>query len=62
LHPLADKLLDKKHPGLYNQAIMDFGAVVANRQHHSVPPVFLEKAAYAFLHNSVNELPLKERK
>ena len=28
LNDLAEKLLDKKNPGLYNQAIMDFGAVV----------------------------------
>ena len=25
---LANELLDKKQPGIYNQAIMDFGAVV----------------------------------
>ena len=25
---LAEELLDKKQPGLYNQAIMDFGAVI----------------------------------
>src|SRR5437868_3718798 len=25
---LAAELLDKKHPGIYNQALMDFGAVV----------------------------------
>ena len=28
LSGLADELLDKKQPGIYNQAIMDFGAVV----------------------------------
>ncbi len=28
LTALADSLLDRKNPGLYNQAIMDFGAVV----------------------------------
>lgn len=59
---LADQLLDKKQPGKYNQAIMDFGAVVCK----PVSPVCLEcpfkKNCIAFLNNRINELPVKEKK
>lgn len=30
---LADELLDRKHPGAYNQALMDFGALVCTPTH-----------------------------
>lgn len=58
---LAGDLLDKKQPGLYNQAIMDFGAVICK----PVPlcPVcpFRDKC-FAFLHGKISELPVKEKK
>jgi A/G-specific adenine glycosylase len=58
---LANKLLDKKQPGLYNQAIMDFGAVICK-------PVPLcnqcpfKKTCFAFLNNKIKELPVKDKK
>ena len=58
---LANQLLDKKQPGLYNQAIMDFGAVICK-------PVPLcdqcpfQKNCTAFVHKKINELPVKEKK
>lgn len=58
---LADKLIDKKQPGLYNQAIMDFGAVICKPAPLCDQCVF-KKNCYAFLHNRINELPVKEKK
>ncbi|MBP6214808.1 MAG: A/G-specific adenine glycosylase [Chitinophagaceae bacterium] len=59
---LADNLLDKKQPGFYNQAIMDFGAVVCK----PVAPLCLncgfKKFCSAFINNKINELPVKEKK
>ncbi len=58
---LANKLLDKKKPGLYNQAIMDFGAVICK----PVPVCNLcvfRKNCFAFLNNKINKLPVKKKK
>ncbi|HEY6064446.1 MAG TPA: A/G-specific adenine glycosylase [Chitinophagaceae bacterium] len=59
---LADQLLDKKQPGLYNQAIMDFGAVVCKPATPLCSTCVFRKSCYAFLHDSVDELPLKKKK
>ncbi|HEY6437315.1 MAG TPA: NUDIX domain-containing protein, partial [Ignavibacteriaceae bacterium] len=58
---LANKLLDKKQPGLYNQAIMDFGAVICKPAPVCDQCVF-NKTCHAFLHNKINELPVKAKK
>lgn len=58
---LADELLDKKQPGMYNQAIMDFGAVVCKPQPLCTVCVF-QKQCYAFQHKKIKELPVKEKK
>ena len=58
---LANELLDKKQAGLYNQAIMDFGAVICK----PVPfcnQCSFKKNCYAFLNNKINELPVKEKR
>lgn len=59
---LADELLDKKQPGLYNQAIMDFGAVVCKPAAPLCTVCIFKKHCFAFLHNKVNDLPVKEKK
>jgi len=58
---LADALLDKKQAGLYNQAIMDFGAVICKPVPLCDQCVF-KNTCYAFKHNKINELPVKEKK
>lgn len=58
---LANELLDKKQPGFYNQAIMDFGAVVCKPAPLCTTCVF-KKSCVAFLQNKINELPVKEKK
>lgn len=59
---LADELLDKKMPGAYNQAIMDFGAVVCKPIAPLCSECVFNKTCFAFLHNTINELPVKEKK
>lgn len=58
---LADELLDKTQPGLYNQAIMDFGATVCKPQlpHCSACPQ--RRQCRALQLNKVNALPVKEK-
>jgi A/G-specific adenine glycosylase len=59
---LAEELLDKKQPGLYNQAIMDFGAVVCKPVSPVCPDCVFRKICFAFLNNKIKELPLKKKK
>jgi A/G-specific adenine glycosylase len=59
---LADELLDTKQAGLYNQAIMDFGAVICKPALPLCTTCIFNKTCFAFLHNKVNELPVKEKK
>jgi len=59
---LANDLLDKKEPGVYNQAIMDFGAVVCKPAAPLCRDCVFNKSCYAFLHDKVSELPIKEKK
>lgn len=58
---IAGRVLDKKHPGLYNQAIMDFGAVICR----PVAPVCgscpLQPHCRAYAEGTVNQLPVKEK-
>jgi len=58
---LANKLLYKKSPGLYNQAIMDFGAVVCKPAPLCDQCPF-KKQCYAFLKSKTDQLPVKEKK
>jgi A/G-specific adenine glycosylase len=59
---LAEKLVDKKQPGIYNQAIMDFGAIICKPVSPLCSECFFRTNCYAFLHNKVEQLPLKKKK
>lgn len=58
---LADKLLDRNEPGEYNQAIMDFGAVICKPAPLCTQCVFRE-TCYAFQEDCITELPVKKKK
>ncbi len=58
---LADKLLDKEHPGLFNQAIMDFGAVICKPQNPLCTSCIQRRDCQAYRTESVSELPVKEK-
>ncbi len=59
---LAQQLLDKKDPGRYNQAIMDFGATVCKPQQPLCSKCPMKKECVAYAGNSVGILPVKTKK
>ncbi len=58
---LANELLDKKHPGNYNQGLMDFGAVVCKPQLPLCSECIMNKSCIAYLQGTVQQLPIKEK-
>ncbi len=58
---LANELLDKKQPGIYNQALMDFGAVICKPKQPLCATCPLKIRCMAYLGDMVNELPVKEK-
>jgi A/G-specific adenine glycosylase len=58
---LAEKVLDKKEAGLYNQAIMDFGATVCKPFAPLCSTCPLQKHCTAYGEGKVNQLPIKEK-
>ncbi|MES2429922.1 MAG: A/G-specific adenine glycosylase [Bacteroidota bacterium] len=58
---LAADLLDKKSPGIYNQALMDFGATICKPQLPLCEICVLKKYCEAYKEGIVNTLPVKEK-
>jgi A/G-specific adenine glycosylase len=58
----AATLLDQKRPGIYNQAIMDFGAVVCKPKNPCCHACILSVGCQAFKHNWVTILPNKGKR
>lgn len=56
---LANELLDKKNPGIYNQSIMDFGAVVCKPALPLCSECVLNKKCMALKTHRVAALPVK---
>jgi len=59
---LAEELLDRKQPGLYNQAIMDFGATVCKPAAPLCSDCIFKKHCVAFNNDLIATLPVKEKK
>lgn len=59
---LADQLLDRKQPGIYNQAIMDFGAVICKPSAPLCAACPMQPSCVAFSKKLVSDLPVKEKK
>ena len=59
---LAQNLLDKKQPALYNQAIMDFGATICKPKLPECNICVFQKECIAFKENKISVLPIKEKK
>ena len=59
---LANDLLDKKQPGIYNQALMDFGAVVCKPKLPLCGACPVQSRCGAYLKGLVDLLPVKEKK
>ena len=59
---LAQRLIDPKQPGEYNQAIMDFGALHCKPQNPLCESCPIQDSCVAFATNTIKELPVKEKK
>jgi len=59
---LAAEMLDRQHPALYNQAIMDFGAMVCTPAATSCPDCPLVETCCAARDGRVSDLPIKSKK
>lgn len=62
LDELAGTLLDKRSPGAYNQAIMDFGAVICKPKAPLCDSCFMQKSCIACNKGLTDILPVKEKK
>lgn len=59
---LAQDLLDKKDPATYNQAIMEFGALLCTPKNPSCGDCPFQGSCEAFRTNRINDLPVKIKK
>lgn len=56
---LADELIDREYPGLYNQAIMEFGALQCAPKNPHCAACPLQTDCYALRHDMISVLPQK---
>lgn len=59
---LANELMKTEEAGKYNQAIMDFGAVVCKPVAPACKTCVFRKNCYAFINDQVDQLPVKDKK
>lgn len=59
---IADDLLNKQQPGLHNQAMMEFGAMLCKPQNPACGICPVRPGCYAFLNNETTALPVKLNK
>ncbi|MCD8404088.1 A/G-specific adenine glycosylase [Tenacibaculum dicentrarchi] len=59
---LAQTLIDVSQPGMYNQAIMDFGALQCKPQNPLCDSCLLSESCVALDKKLIKELPVKEKK
>jgi A/G-specific adenine glycosylase len=59
---LAESLLNKKHPALHNQAIMEFGALQCKPANPDCAKCPLNSNCYAFAKKKIGEFPVKSKK
>jgi A/G-specific adenine glycosylase len=62
IYTLANEILDKKNPGLHNQALMEFGALMCVPTTPDCSNCVLKSICVAFQTNVVNLLPFKSKK
>jgi len=56
---VAESVMEKKAPGLFNQAIMEFGALQCRPVNPDCPGCIFLKSCFAAINNKVRELPVK---
>jgi A/G-specific adenine glycosylase len=58
---LAQSLIDESSPGIYNQAIMDFGATICRPRNPLCDQCVQSEDCVAFNNNFVNDVPVKQK-
>ncbi|WP_428327491.1 A/G-specific adenine glycosylase [Mucilaginibacter sp.] len=58
----ANELLNTQNPGLHNQAMMEFGAMLCKPKNPACGICPVRQGCYAFLNNAINSLPVKLNK
>ncbi|WP_295794350.1 A/G-specific adenine glycosylase [Mucilaginibacter sp.] len=58
----ANDLLNSEMPGIHNQAMMEFGAVICKPKNPACGICPVRTGCYAFTHNAINSLPVKLNK
>lgn len=61
-YKLANELIDKKHPGIHNQAVMEFGALQCKPVNPDCSVCPFNNNCYAFAKKMIPVLPVKEKK
>jgi A/G-specific adenine glycosylase len=56
---LANDLIDKQHPDVHNQAVMEFGALFCTPQNPNCEECIFQKTCFAFQRNLQSVLPVK---
>ncbi|MDF1673379.1 MAG: A/G-specific adenine glycosylase [Vicingaceae bacterium] len=59
---IAAELIDKKNPSIYNQAIMEFGALQCTPKNPNCEICPFKLECYALKNNQINTLPVKEKR
>lgn len=59
---LADNLIDAKHPDLFNQAIMEFGATVCTPKNPACNTCIFTNNCLSNANNTISERPVKSKK
>ncbi len=59
---IADDILNNEHPGLHNQAMMEFGAMLCKPKNPDCNICPVRTGCYAFNHNAITILPQKLKK
>jgi A/G-specific adenine glycosylase len=59
---LTMELIDKKHPDIFNQALLDFGAMQCIPRNPNCLACPFSDICYAFRNNLINQLPVKGKK
>lgn len=57
---LSNTYLDVNCPDLYNQAIIEYGALVCTYRNPLCPTCIFQKKCYAFSHDKIHQLPVKK--
>jgi len=58
----AQQLIDEEQPGIFNQAVMEFGARQCKPQSPNCSDCVLNKECVALITNNIKKLPVKEKK